>query len=88
MRFRSKEREKEYRARRRLVRELLDDAICERCQSARATEVHEVLSRARGGSILDRANCRVLCHECHRWVTEHPAAAVAAGWLAHSWSQS
>ena len=85
MRFRSQEREKEYRVRRRLVRELLDDAICERCQAARATEVHEVLSRARGGSILDRANCRALCHDCHRWVTEHPADAVASGWLAHSW---
>jgi len=87
VRFRSKEREREYRARRRLVRDMLDDQVCERCHAARATEVHEVLSRARGGSILDRSNCRALCHDCHQWVTTHPDDAAATGWLAHSWDK-
>ena len=47
----------------------------------RSTEVHEVLSRARGGSILDDENCRALCHECHSWITGHPRQATEDGWL-------
>ena len=53
MRFRSKEREKEYRARRRLVRELLDDAICERCQAARAAEVQNDIQRVLASFVYD-----------------------------------
>jgi 5-methylcytosine-specific restriction endonuclease McrA len=74
-----------YRERRLLVAELLDGAVCARCESAQATEVHEIKTRARGGSILDRENCVPLCHECHRWVTENPAAAREQGWLKNSW---
>ncbi len=46
-----------------------------------STEVHEVVSRARGGDILDPDNCRALCHECHIWITTHPAQATEEGWL-------
>lgn len=74
-----------YRLRRVLVAEMLTDALCKRCETQRATEVHELKTRARGGSILDPENCVALCHECHRWVTENPAAARQSGWLRNSW---
>ena len=82
MRFRSRKREAEYRQRRPLVGLLLAERpVCERCQAARSTECHELLSRARGGSILDETNIVCLCSPCHFWITTHPAAATADGWL-------
>ena len=82
MKRRSPRMERVYRVRRRLVGRLLEERpVCERCHSARSTEVHELLSRARGGSITDEANCAALCHSCHAWITTNPAAATAEGWL-------
>lgn len=82
LRFRSKKQAAVYIHRRRLVASLLEERpACERCQQARSTEVHELLSRARGGSILDVENCVALCHDCHCWITTHPAEATAEGWL-------
>ena len=37
-----------------------------------ATDVHEVLSRGRGGSITDPENCLALCRPCHKFITENP----------------
>lgn len=51
----------------------------------RSSEVHEVLSRARGGSILDESNCLSLCHTCHAWVTTHPRLATMADLLKSRW---
>lgn len=45
----------------------------------RADDAHELVSRARGGSITDRENIVPLCREHHRYVTEHPAWAEAVG---------
>lgn len=59
--------------------------ICQRCNAARSTDVHEIKSRARGGSILDEDNLAALCRPCHAWITTHPAAAHTEGWLLHSW---
>lgn len=82
MRFRSRKREAEYRQRRVLVASLLTQyPVCVRCHAARSTEVHELLSRARGGSILDESNCVALCHACHGWITTNPLQATADGWL-------
>jgi hypothetical protein len=47
--------------------------------SVRAREVHEVLARSAGGSILDAGNVRALCHRCHAWIGDHPKAALALG---------
>lgn len=87
LRPRSKKTAKVYRTQRiPLVIELLsEEPLCERCQSALATEVHELKSRARGGSILDRSNLACLCHLCHAWVTTNPKDATAEGWLRPSW---
>ena len=44
-----------------------------------ADDLHEIRSRARGGSITDPANVIPLCREHHRWVTEHPLEAEKEG---------
>ena len=43
--------------------------------------VHEVLSRGRGGSITDKANCIAACHYCNGAVSDNPAEAEGRGWL-------
>ena len=87
MRHRSKKTAHLYRTQRApLVAALLEQhPTCQRCTTARATEIHELKSRARGGSILDETNLAALCHTCHAWITTHPAQAHAEGWLHHSW---
>jgi len=88
MRFRSKKMEAKYRQRRALVVKILDEfQICQRCSWKRSTDVHEVLSRARGGDILDPDNCVALCRDCHNFVTTHPKMAEEEGWLRHSWDK-
>ena len=87
IKFRSKKMAKKYREQRvPLVAELLAAIrVCERCGMRESTEVHEIKSRARGGSITDLKNLAVLCHECHAWITTHPKEATAQGWLKNSW---
>ena len=46
---------------------------------SRADDLHEILSRARGGSISDPENCIPLCRTHHTWVTEHPIEAKEMG---------
>ena len=90
IRQRSKKTAKVYLERRKLVARLLAERPwCERHKrtqvsitgGARSTDIHELLSRARGGSILDEANCVALCRECHNWVHQNPAKAQEEGWL-------
>jgi 5-methylcytosine-specific restriction endonuclease McrA len=88
MRFRSRKREAIYRQRRPLVAALLAERpICERCGTNPSDDVHEVVSRARGGSILDRSNLVAICRSCHRFLTDHPAQAHAEGLMKHSWDR-
>jgi len=58
------------------------------CQR-RADDIHEPLTRARGGSITDEANARALARECHDEITFKPESelqrAYDAGLLVHSW---
>ncbi len=53
--------------------------------TGRSTDVHEIKSRGRGGSITDRANCVTLCRSCHSWITDHPKEGLEMGFLKHSW---
>ena len=64
---------------------LASDGKCGHLQRRPASELHEPKTRARGGSILNRANTVSICRECHTWVHDHPAAAHEAGLLKHSW---
>jgi hypothetical protein len=51
------------------------------------TDVHEIKTRARGGSIIDADNVLALCRPCHRFITDNPAFAAEHGFVVHSWSQ-
>jgi hypothetical protein len=55
-----------------------------------ADDLHEPLTRARGGSITDPANAVPLCRTCHEEITFTPESelgwAYAEGLLVHSWA--
>lgn len=50
-------------------------------------EQHEVLTRARGGSITDPANQLLACSFHHAWITSHPAKSVELGLMRNSWDR-
>ena len=52
-----------------------------------ADDVHELLSRARGGSITDRANVAPPCRPCHTAITPGPDWAQRLGLVKHSWPE-
>ena len=52
------------------------------------SDVHEIVPRSAGGSILDPANVLALCRPCHHYITVNPAFGYEHGFLAHSWSNS
>lgn len=55
----------------------------DRCEGT-AVDPHEPLTRARGGSITDRANVVLGCRYCHDQVHAHPAEALERGLLRSS----
>lgn len=68
------------RQRTKMLRETFGtDPLCRRCGHP-ADDGHELLSRARGGSITDPDNIVPLCRTCHSWVTTNPTAAEVEGW--------
>lgn len=75
----SNKRAKENRERTKVLRDTFGESpLCARCGKP-ADDAHELLSRARGGSIVDPANIKPLCRACHDWVTTHPAQAETEG---------
>lgn len=50
-----------------------------------ADDVHEIRTRARGGSITDPANLAPLCRACHDETTNEAPWAYSQGLLVHSW---
>lgn len=88
LRHRSAKTARRYVTRRALVAELFAHlSVCEVpwCGD-RATDPHEPLTRARGGSILDRDNIRLLCRPHHREIHDtEPGWAYDLGFLVHSW---
>ncbi len=90
LRARSKKTAALYLRRRRLVEQLLTEhPICQVpwCDQ-RSTDVHEPLTRARGGSILDRSNCVAVCRMHHDLIHAEPQWAYDEGLLKHSWEAS
>ncbi len=49
--------------------------------SGLSSDIHEPLTRGRGGSITDPANTVALCRGCHDWIHAHPLAATGLGLL-------
>ena len=97
MRKRSVKMEGFYRDKRRpMVARVLAEAglRCEfvksgsRCRNV-AVDVHEMLTRGRGGGILAdavnaRENLMAVCRRHHEWITEHPVEAEALGYVKHN----
>lgn len=48
-------------------------------------DFHEVLTRARGGSITEPDNILMVCRRHHDWITDHPVEAAAVGLVRNSW---
>jgi hypothetical protein len=90
----SAKRAKQNRERRAMISRLWPERPqCGRPGCTRmADDVHEPLTRARGGSITDSANAVPLCRLCHDEVTFAPESqlgwAYEAGLLIHSWERS
>ena len=49
-----------------------------------SSDIHEPLTRARGGSILDASNTIAVCRNCHDWIHTHPERATNLGFLTPS----
>lgn len=86
----SKKRQKQNRERRAMVRELWPDmqprCIVKDCPRW-ADDVHEPLSRARGGSITDPENAVPICRPHHDELTfGEPVWAYEQGLKVHSWN--
>lgn len=82
IRPRSKKTIKLYETRSALRKDLFaDNPLCERCHTVPACDIHEILSRGRGGSIIDVKNFALLCRPCHEFVTVNVVEAEAEGFL-------
>lgn len=83
----SGKRRAENRTRRNVVHATFGDSpLCAVPGCGRlADDVHEPLTRARGGSITDPANMVPLCRTHHSEITLGPAWAYDLGLLVHSW---
>lgn len=44
-----------------------------------SVDVHEILARSAGGSILDEKNVLAVCRRCHDWIGNHPREAIGLG---------
>ncbi len=98
LRHRSKKKEAEYRLRRPLVERLLsENPMCQACPvfaehdgvatytRKRSVDVHEIVRRSQGGSILDENNLMCVCRDCHRRIGNYPQLAFELGLAKHNW---
>lgn len=82
----SARRVKENRERRAMVTRLYPERPRCACGCGRlADDLHEILSRARGGSIVDPANCVPLARVCHDKATNEDPRFYRLGLVMHSW---
>lgn len=94
----SVKRARENRVRAKIKSQVLRTrSVCEAGQAINAVDrhhqchrspddIHEPLTRARGGSITDPDNMIVVCRACHNWIHQHPKAATTVGLLIHSYT--
>lgn len=64
---------------------LIPDEVIARC-GRWADDVHEPLTRARGGSITDPENMEPPCRFCHEALGLEPSWGYSLGLIRHSWS--
>lgn len=95
---RSKKTEEKYKERRPLVKRLLEEKpACEACPvfakhdglstyiRQQSVDVHEIVRRSQGGSILDESNLMCVCRPCHSRIGNEPALAFELGLAKHSY---
>jgi 5-methylcytosine-specific restriction endonuclease McrA len=100
VRHRSKKKEAEYKLRRPLVEKLLDQhPHCQACKvfaehdgvatfiQNRSVDVHEIVRRSQGGSILDESNLMCVCRPCHNRIGNYPQLAFDLGLAKHAYDQ-
>jgi 5-methylcytosine-specific restriction endonuclease McrA len=100
MRHRSNKKEAEYRLRRPLVEKLLEEKpYCEACPvfaehdekttyvRQRSQDIHEIVRRSQGGSILDENNLLAVCRKCHTRIGNYPQLSFELGLAKHSWEE-
>ena len=81
---RSKKMTQLYRQRRKLVSRLLQEKpVCEArvddvC-TGKSVDLHEVLARSQGGSILDESNIICVCRACHDFIGREVKQATEMG---------
>lgn len=97
---RSKKTEEKYVERRILVEKVLRERpICEACAIFAAydnkvtyrvhmsRDVHELVRRSQGGSILDESNVLAVCRVCHMRIGNNPQLAFDLGLAKHGWER-
>jgi len=100
MKRRSKKMEERYKLRRPLVERLLAERPwCEACPvfaehdekvtyaRRQSQDIHEIVRRSQGGSILDEENLLAVCRPCHSRIGNYPALAFELGLARHGWEQ-
>lgn len=100
LRKRSAKMEAKYVERRKLVVKVLSERpTCEACpvfakhdglktyRLSLSTDVHELVRRSQGGSILDEANVLAVCRKCHNRIGQYPALAFDLGLAKHGWER-
>jgi len=100
IRKRSKKKEEEYKLRRPFVEEILTKhPACQACpvfaqhdekkvyKRNRSTDVHELIRRSQGGSILDPDNVLAVCRPCHTRIGNYPQLAFDLGLAKHGWER-
>jgi hypothetical protein len=98
MRYRSKKKEEEYVERRKVVVRMLEKfPYCQACPifakydekatyvRKKSVDVHELVRRSQGGSIIDESNLMCVCRPCHQRIGNHPALAFELGLAKHAW---
>lgn len=97
---RSKKTEEKYKERGPLVKRLLKERPwCEACPVFAAhdhvvvyirrpsQDIHEIVRRSQGGSILEENNLLAVCRDCHRRIGNHPQLAFDLGLAKHGWER-
>ena len=51
-----------------------------------SVDVHELVRRSQGGSILDEDNLMCVCRDCHRRIGNHPQLAFDLGLARPGWT--
>lgn len=100
MRARSKKKEAEYKLRRPLVERMLGERPwCEACpvfaehdgaevyRRNPSQDIHELVRRSQGGSILDEENLLAVCRPCHQRIGNYPQLAFDLGLAKHGWER-